>query len=206
MQLAQKIHSRNLLSVVLLLAFASSCSTTSIPNPLAALKSSTSILTVETPNCSRATCRVENDAGIFFLDTSSTITITKSKSPLEVTCYVEELLPNDVLLPETIVADQNQAYVNHPFECPLTETELYVKDQIEQNYQESILEEDSLPSTIETPAVAEFEIEELIPEAPILTAAQDNAIAQLDQLLAKKMISQDTYDQEKAIVLEGSEL
>lgn len=175
----------------------SNCSTTSIPNPLNALKSSTSILTVETPNCSRATCRVKNDAGIFFLTTPNTITIARSNSGLEVTCYVEELLPEDILSPETIFADENETYINHPFSCPLTETELYVKDQLEQNYQESILEEEieELPEVIELPA------EDLEPKEPVLTPAQINAIAQLDQLLAKKMISQETYEQEKTILL-----
>lgn len=180
-----------------ILILVSNCSTTSIPNPLDALKSSTSILTVETPNCSRATCRVKNDAGIFFLTTPNTITIARSNSDLEVTCYVEELLPEDILSPETIFADENETYINHPFSCPLTETELFVKDQLEQNYQESILEEEieELPEEIELPA------EDLEPKEPVLTPAQINAIAQLDQLLAKKMISQETYEQEKTILL-----
>ena len=184
------------------------CSTTSIPNPLKSLTSSTFILTVETPDCSRATCRVENEAGIFFLNTPSTITITKSNSPLDVTCYVEELLPNDVLLPETITAINNQSYVKHPFVCPLTEVEEYVKDQMSQNYQESILEEESnvvLEETPSDPEVVDALQEDITePEPQILTAAQTNAIAQLDELLAKKMISQIVYDQEKAIVLEGN--
>jgi deoxyribodipyrimidine photolyase len=140
---------------------------------------------------------VKNDAGIFFLTTPNTITIARSNSDLEVTCYVEELLPEDILSPETIFADENETYINHPFSCPLTETELFVKDQLEQNYQESILEEEieELPEEIELPA------EDLEPKEPVLTPAQINAIAQLDQLLAKKMISQETYEQEKTILL-----
>ena len=191
------INPSKLFGALIIFILVSSCSTVSIPNPLGSLKSSTSILTVETPECSRATCRVKNDAGIFFLTTPNTITITKSKSPLEITCYVEELLPDDILSPETIKAEPNQSYVNHPFACPLTETELYVKDQLEQNYQESILEEeaDVTPVIVETPA------EELEPQEPILTDAQITGLAQLDKLLAKKMISQETYDQEKTILL-----
>lgn len=199
MQLKTNLY--NSFGALILLILVSNCSTASIPNPLDALKSSTSILTVETPDCSRATCRVKNDAGIFFLTTPNTITIARSNSTLEITCYVEELMPDDILSPETIFAEKNETYINHPFSCPLTETELYVKDQLEQNYQESILDDE-----VElTPLVIEEPPEDPEPAEPVLTPAQINAIAQLDQLLAKKMIPQETYDQEKAILLRGDD-
>ena len=52
-----------------------------------------------------------------------------------------------------------------------------------------------------TPVIVETPAEELEPQEPILTDAQITGLAKLDKLLAKKMISQETYDQEKTILL-----
>jgi len=49
---------------------------------------SNQVITIETPNCPGATCRLTNNDGTYFINsTPSTISINKSRSDLMVSCY-----------------------------------------------------------------------------------------------------------------------
>ena len=81
-----------LINEIFLLAFliTSCASVPSIPNPIG---TKNTFLTVETPGCSRAVCKIENKEGdIYFLNTPDTINISKSRSDFQVTCFIEEVM------------------------------------------------------------------------------------------------------------------
>jgi hypothetical protein len=52
------------------------------------VKGSDQVVTVDTPNCPGATCRLSNNDGTYFINkTPGTVTINKSGSALTVSCY-----------------------------------------------------------------------------------------------------------------------
>ena len=54
------------------------------------VKGSDQVITVDTPNCPGATCRLTNNDGTYFVNnTPGTVTINKSGSDLNISCYKE---------------------------------------------------------------------------------------------------------------------
>lgn len=53
-------------------------------------KGSTQIITVETPNCPGASCKITNDKGTYYIsNTPATIVVNRSKSQLRINCSHE---------------------------------------------------------------------------------------------------------------------
>ena len=88
---------KSLLSLILL-AGTYSCTTVPTFKPFVdndSKESELSIVTIETPLCSRAVCKISNNDGdTYFMDTPRTINIRSSESDFEVTCFVEEVKVN----------------------------------------------------------------------------------------------------------------
>ena len=183
-----------------LLAFliTSCASVPSIPNPIGAKNT---FLTVETPGCSRAVCKIENKEGdIYFLNTPDTINISKSRSDFQVTCFIEEVIKIDTVLPLTTSLSKDSTYLNHPFECALTDSELFVKNKLEESYVES-QDEVMADSTNEVDIKLEITNETMSDEINseddiVLTDIQLKAISQLDELLKNRLISEEIYNKE----------
>ena len=184
----------------LLVALITGCSSVpSIPSPIG---NKNTFLTIETPGCSRAVCKIENDEGdIYFLNTPDTINISKSRSDFQVTCFIEEVKEIDTVLPLTTSLSKDSTYLNHPFECALTDSELFVKNKLEESYVES-QEEIIVDSGDETPtnqeSTKEITTEEINGEnAEVeLTDTQQQAIYQLDELFKNRLITEETYNKE----------
>lgn len=209
---------KNFLSLILLVG-TYSCSTVQTFKPFAdndIKEPELSIVTIETPLCSRAVCKISNiDGDTYFMNTPSSINIRSSESDFEVTCFVEEVKEYDNVLPMTMWLSADANYLKHDFACPLTDEEVIVKTKLESTPQ---LQDTELPiPSQEQKSVQEDKIEEVSkPEADAskpktsdeakvvnerpLTENQIKAIEQLKDLYDKKLISKDVYDIEIAAI------
>lgn len=194
-----------------ILIIISSCSSISnINESIASIgEPKTKFITIDTPGCSRATCKLENDEGaVYFLETPNTINIPQTKSDFLVTCFVEEVQEMDTVIPLTIALDRESAYLNHPFECPLTEKEVIVMNKLEESYSVSLEPEDNTiaegDQLIEEAENIENsssqDMTEKIEEEKPLSDAQLAAIKQIEELYNNRLISEEVYSKEiKAI-------
>tara|TARA_A100001011_G_C14310669_1_gene845412 strand:- start:884 stop:1471 length:588 start_codon:yes stop_codon:yes gene_type:complete len=190
--------------ILIILITISSCSSISnINESIANLgEPKTKFITIDTPNCSRATCKLENEEGaVYFLETPNTLNIPQTKSDFSVTCFVEEVQEMDTVNPLTISLDRNLSYLNHPFECPLTEKEVIVMNKLEESYSVSLEpQEDSLADSNNDDEMFLQDIEEEIEKEPVLSDAQLSAIIQIEELYRNRLISEEVYTKElKAI-------
>ena len=203
---------KNFLSLILLVG-TYSCSTVQTFKPFAdndSKEPELSIVTIETPLCSRAVCKISNiDGDTYFMNTPSSINIRSSESDFEVTCFVEEVKEYDNILPMTMWLSADANYLKHDFACPLTDEEVIVKTKLESTPQSQDTEL-PIPSQ-EQKSVQEDKIEQVSkPEADAskpktsdekpLTESQIKAIEQLKDLYDKKLISKDVYDIEIAAI------
>tara|TARA_B100001057_G_scaffold476333_1_gene544189 strand:+ start:891 stop:1478 length:588 start_codon:yes stop_codon:yes gene_type:complete len=190
--------------ILIILITISSCSSISnINESIANLgEPKTKFITIDTPNCSRATCKLENEEGaVYFLETPNTLNIPQTKSDFSVTCFVEEVQEMDTVNPLTISLDRNLSYLNHPFECPLTEKEVIVMNKLEESYSVSLEpQEDSLADNNNDDEMLLQDSEEEIEKEPVLSDAQLSAIIQIEELYKNRLISEEVYTKElKAI-------
>ena len=110
----------------------------------------------------------------------------------------------DTINPLTISLDKDQSYLNHPFECPLTDKEAIVKTKLEESYSTSL---ESIPletkpdlSEEQTNEGLEGEAEEIKDPIEELSESQLAAIKQIEELFSNRLISEQVYTQEiKAI-------
>lgn len=197
--------------ILIIFIFATSCSSISdINESIASIgEPRTRFITIDTPGCSRATCKLENQEGaVYFLETPNTINIPTTKSNFSVTCFVEEVQEMDTAIPLTISIDKETTYLNHPYECPLTEKEVIVMNKLEESYSVSLESEDN--NIVEGDQVIEEaersensssqDTAEKIEQEIILSDAQLLAIKQIEELFKNRLISEDVYSKEiKAI-------
>lgn len=210
---------KNFLSLFLLVG-TYSCSTVQTLKPFAdneTQEPGLSIVTIETPLCSRAVCKISNiDGDTYFMDTPSSINIRSSESDFEVTCFVEEVKEYDNILPMTMWLSADANYLKHDFACPLTDEEVIVKSKLESTPQLADTELD-ITTTKEQESLQEDKIEQdskqetdasklktadeakVANETP-LTESQIKAIEQLKDLYDKKLISKEVYDTEIAAI------
>jgi hypothetical protein len=197
--------------ILIILVIISSCSSISnINESIASLgEPKTKFITIDTPGCSRATCKLENEEGaVYFLETPNTINIPQTKSNFSVTCFVEEVQEMDTVIPLTITLDKETAYLNHPFECPLTEKEVIVMNKLEESYSVSLEPEDNKiaegDQVIEPLENSEnnssLDTAEKTEQDEPLSDAQLMAIKQIEELYNNRLISEEVYSKEiKAI-------
>ena len=197
--------------ILIILVIISSCSSISnINESIASLgEPKTKFITIHTPGCSRATCKLENEEGaVYFLETPNTINIPQTKSNFSVTCFVEEVQEMDTVIPLTITLDKETAYLNHPFECPLTEKEVIVMNKLEESYSVSLEPEDNKiaegDQVIEPLENSEnnssLDTAEKTEQDEPLSDAQLMAIKQIEELYNNRLISEEVYSKEiKAI-------
>ena len=193
--------------ILIIFIIISSCSSISnINESIASLgEPKTKFITIDTPGCSRATCKLENQEGaVYFLETPSTINIPQTKSNFSVTCFVEEVQEMDIVNPLTVSIDKDTSYLNHPFECPLTEKEVIVMNKLEESYSVSL--EPNENNIIEGDQVIEEEksyenstsedTAEKIEKEETLSDAQLKAIRQIEDLYNNRLISEEVYSKE----------
>ena len=197
--------------ILIILVIISSCSSISnINESIASLgEPKTKFITIDNPGCSRATCKLENEEGaVYFLETPNTINIPQTKSNFSVTCFVEEVQEMDTVIPLTITLDKETAYLNHPFECPLTEKEVIVMNKLEESYSVSLEPEDNKiaegDQVIEPLENSEnnssLDTAEKTEQDEPLSDAQLMAIKQIEELYNNRLISEEVYSKEiKAI-------
>lgn len=197
--------------ILIILIIISSCSSISnINESIASLgEPKTKFITIDTPGCSRATCKLENQEGaVYFLETPSTINIPQTKSNFSVTCFVEEVQEMDTVIPLTISLDKETAYLNHPFECPLTEKEVIVMNKLEKSYSVSLEPEDNniaegdqvIEDAESDENSASQDTAEKIEQEETLSDSQLMAIQQIEDLYNNRLISEEVYSKEiKAI-------
>jgi hypothetical protein len=197
--------------ILIILVIISSCSSISnINESIASLgEPKTKFITIDTPGCSRATCKLENEEGaVYFLETPNTINIPQTKSNFSVTCFVEEVHEMDTVIPLTITLDKETADLNHPFECPLTEKEVIVMNKLEESYSVSLEPEDNKiaegDQVIEPLENSEnnssLDTAERTEQDEPLSDAQLMAIKQIEELYNNRLISEEVYSKEiKAI-------
>lgn len=207
---------KNFLSLILLVGIYS-CTTVQTFKPFAdndIKKPDLSIITIETPLCSRAVCKISNNDGdTYFTDTPSSINIRSSESDFEVTCFVEEVKEFDNVLPMTMWLSADANYLKHDFACPLTDEEVIVKTKLESTsldievpmsseeeklVQENQAEQDSKP-LVDAPK-PKITNEVIVSSETPLTEGQIKAIEQLKELYDKKLISKDIYNKEIAAI------
>ena len=142
-------------------------------------------LTVETPNCPSATCRIDNTEGIYYLDTPGSITIPKSESNSEVVCYIIGGSP------ESLVVSPGVNFVSHPLNCPETKEEIKLKEdylkQEEAKQQEE--EEDIILEEVSEDASQEID------------APTQALLDKLEELLNQGLISLSAYEKERKVIL-----
>jgi len=209
---------KNFLSLILLVG-TYSCSTVQTFKPFAdndSKEPELSIVTIETPLCSRAVCKISNNDGdTYFMDTPSTINIRSSESDFEVTCFVEEVKEFDNVLPMTMWLSADSNYLKHDFACPLTDEEVIVKTKLESTPQlqdtelpipsqeqksEQVENNDQASKPEAGPSKPKTTDEVKVANEKPLTEGQIKAIEQLKELYDKKLISKDVYNKEIAAI------
>jgi len=204
-----------------------SCSTIDNLNPFSedenASQQEVEYLTIETPACSRAVCKISNTTGdVYFMNTPDTINIKPAYQNFEVTCFVEEVKEYDDVLPMTMWLYAGSNYLKHDFACPLTDEEVIVKTKLEKAPEAitSQREPDSSISREPDSSIAEADVidnqievsENTIDTNELeskntsqtkaqsteenLTESQIKAIAQLTDLYERKMISEEIFNKE----------
>lgn len=193
--------------ILFILIIISSCSSISnINESIASLgEPKIKFITIDTPGCSRATCKLENEEGaVYFLETPSTINIPQTKSNFSVTCFVEEVQEMDIVNPLTVSIDKDRSYLNHPFECPLTEKEVIVMNKLEESYsvslepdENNIIEGDQVIEEEESYAnISSEDTADKIEKEETLSDAQIMAIRQIEDLYNNRLISEEVYSKE----------
>ena len=193
--------------ILIIFIIISSCSSIgNINESIASLgEPKTTFITIDTPGCSRATCKLENQEGaVYFLETPSTINIPQTKSNFSVTCFVEEVQEMDIVNPLTVSIDKDRSYLNHPFECPLTEKEVIVMNKLEESYsvslepdENNIIEGDQVIEEEESYAnITSEDTADKIKKEETLSDAQIMAIRQIEDLYNNRLISEEVYSKE----------
>ncbi len=210
--------------LIFICLLASSCATIDNLNPFNEnenlAKQEVEYLTIETPACSRAVCKIANTSGdVYFMNTPNTINIKPSYQDFEVTCFVEEVKEYDDVLPMTMWLFAGNNYLKHDFACPLTDEEVIVKTKLENSPpQDSTLPQEPTSLKVENDAANNPVNAEELPAINIadsatqenetisqtneqsseanLSETQINAIAQLTELYERKMISEEIFNKE----------
>jgi len=82
-----------------------------VNNCASIVQGSDQVITIETPNCPGATCRLTNNDGTYYINkTPGTITINKSRSELMVSCYIDS--PSNAKLTSSSSKVENMTFGN----------------------------------------------------------------------------------------------
>ena len=156
---------------------------------------SLSTLTVETPNCGNATCRIKTEFSVYYIDTPGTISLKASDKGFDVVCYVEAGTP------ENLVVNSKVDFVSHPLSCPETKEEIVLKEKYLEKVEiekESTCKQDTCVNC--DPEIC-VEDQALKAQAGPLKSEEDLALLeQLKDLFEQGLISKIVYEKEKALI------
>ena len=147
-------------------------------------------LTVETPNCSQAKCRVKDNSGVYYVDTPGTIPVRTSNEGFDIVCFAEGEPP------ENLIVSSFVNFVSHPFSCPDTEEEKKQKaEYLETINNEKRENEENVPCLdCKTEINKEALKEQTLSEEDLIL------LQQLEELFEQGLISEVVYEKEKQLI------